>query len=299
VQRVIPNLEMAAAEGATFYAMLASEQLGREAKIVRTGIALDGDKVRAFAARWPGAGRAAALAQIGRQAEAEIEMRALHARLPAFEDPMFIALADAIATPGAALHGSDVAGQALATGQCPRSPYGPQDGFRLDPALLAGLIRQESRFDTDAVSRSNAQGLMQVLPSTAAWMEDDPSYRRNPRTLHDPGLNMKLGQKYLEYILLQVEPDGDLSMAFAAYNGGPGFVQRWRETFDGGGDPLVILESIPKRESRVYAERVMAYAFVCRFREGKPNPELEALAAGLPPVYRGPLPDRVPVGPQQ
>lgn len=104
----------------------------------------------------------------------------------------------------------------------------------VDPALVKAIVQAESAFDPDAVSRSGARGLMQVLPETAS--------RFSIENLSDPHQNLKAGVKYLKYLIEQF--DGNLTMAVAAYNAGPNRVRRYK------GVP-------PYSETRNYLTKVM------------------------------------------
>ncbi len=79
---------------------------------------------------------------------------------------------------------------------------------------------------------------------------------------------------------------------FAAYNGGPGWLSRWLATQPADIDPLLLLETMPRAESRDYAERALSHMALCRKRYGQPTPELDRLAAGGAALYT-PLDARV------
>jgi soluble lytic murein transglycosylase-like protein len=235
--------------------------------------------------RYPSARRAAALAQLGRLSEVESELRRLHADLSSADDRDFLALAIALQAPSAQLRAAEYGGPEEAVGFCPATSFEPEDGFALDRALLYAIVRQESYFNPKAVSVSNARGLMQLLPSTARDMDHSTNYRRNPAALFEPGLNMRLGQSYIQWLMSEFHSDGDLGRVFAAYNGGPGWLARWLATQPSDLDPLLLLETLPRAESRDYAERALSHMALCRKRYGQPTPELDRLASGQPEIY--------------
>jgi soluble lytic murein transglycosylase len=112
--------------------------------------------------------------------------------------------------------------------------------YHLEPALLAAVIYQESRFEAGAESQSGAIGLMQLLPETAKGIAVRTGGSRfQVADLYDPELNVRYGSWYLRHLLGKY--DGDLHKALAAYNGGQGNVDRGVE-YD---------------ETRAYVERVL------------------------------------------
>jgi soluble lytic murein transglycosylase-like protein len=132
--------------------------------------------------------------------------------------------------------------------------------YGLDPALLRGLIRQESNFDPNAGSPAGAQGLTQLMPGTAAAL--------GCTNVHDPAQNIDAGAHYLRQQLDAF--GGDVSKALAAYNAGPGAVKRY------GGVP-------PYAETQNYVRQVQAYAD--EYRRQSPQP-----VAALPGATTGSLP---------
>jgi soluble lytic murein transglycosylase-like protein len=278
--------DAAAREPATFYGQLAEAQLGRTTALGFDEPVLDEQRAATLLQRYPGALRATALAQLGRLAEVELELKALHGRLQPAEDKDYLALAIALAAPAAQLRAAERGGPEVAAGYCPTTTFEPEDGFRLDRALVYAVVRQESRYVPIAISSTNARGLMQLLPSTAQDMDSTQGFRRTPVKLHDPGLNMRLGQQYIEWLAANFHKGGDLARIFAAYNGGPGWLARWEASYPRTDDPLLWLESIPRPESRDYAERVMSHVALCRKRYGQPPVEIMAMASGRAPLYR-------------
>lgn len=278
--------DAAAREPATFYGQLAEAQIGRTSALNFDEPMLDEHRLEAFLRQYPSALRAAELAQLGRLAEVELELKALHGRLQPAEDRDYLALAVALEAPAAQLRAADRGGPEVAAGYCPTTTFEPDDGFRLDRALVYAVVRQESRFVPIAISSTNARGLMQLLPSTAQDMDNTQAFRRSPTKLHDPGLNMRLGQQYIEWLVANFNNGGDLARIFAAYNGGPGWLARWEASYPRTDDPLLWLESIPRAESRDYAERVMSHVALCRKRYGQPPVEIMEMASGRAPIYR-------------
>ncbi|MGD9967250.1 MAG: transglycosylase SLT domain-containing protein [Hyphomonadaceae bacterium] len=282
---VAQHLEAAAERPWTFYGQLAETQLGRDSTLQFAAPEITDSTVTRFIERYPAARRAAALAQLGRLSEVESELRRLHADITAEDDRAFLALAIALEAPAAQLRVAEYGGREVAAGFCPTTSFEPENGFSLDRALIYAIVRQESYFNPKAVSVSNARGLMQLLPSTARDMDRSHNYRRAPAALFEPGRNMRLGQDYVQWLMTEFHNDGDLGRVFAAYNGGPGWLSRWLATQPADLDPLLVLEMMPRAESRDYAERSLSHMALCRKRYGQPTPEMDRLAAGLPALY--------------
>ncbi|MDJ0624915.1 MAG: transglycosylase SLT domain-containing protein [Candidatus Caenarcaniphilales bacterium] len=121
---------------------------------------------------------------------------------------------------------------------------------RIDPLLVQSLMRQESRFQHKIVSRSNAIGLCQLLPSTAKEVARQINYPvPDFNRLKIPSYNIELGTKYLSG--LRNRFNGQNQLAVAAYNGGPGSVSRWLRR-KGNMDPDMFVETIPFNETRNY-----------------------------------------------
>jgi soluble lytic murein transglycosylase len=116
--------------------------------------------------------------------------------------------------------------------------------YQLDPALLAAVIYQESKFKADARSTSGAIGLMQLLPATAQGIAVHTGGTRfRTSDLYNPEINVRYGAWYLRHLL---EKYDDERTALAAYNAGQDNVDRWRA--DGG--------AIRFQETRAYVKRV-------------------------------------------
>ncbi|MDT8993009.1 transglycosylase SLT domain-containing protein [Curvibacter sp. APW13] len=128
----------------------------------------------------------------------------------------------------------------------------------LDPAYVYGLIRQESRFITDARSGVGAAGLMQVMPATAKWTAKKLGMTGfQPHDITDKDTNIAIGTGYLKLVLDSF--GGSMPMAAAAYNAGPGRPRQWR---GGDGAPtvdaVIWAENIPFNETRDYVKKVLS-----------------------------------------
>jgi soluble lytic murein transglycosylase len=118
----------------------------------------------------------------------------------------------------------------------------------VEPALVAAVIRTESRFDEEVRSSQGAYGLMQILPETARFISERGGVGGD---YWDPKTNIRLGTWYLGYLKNRYE--GDERLALAAYNSGEGQVDGWIS--EGGFD---VARDIPFEETREYVEDVLA-----------------------------------------
>lgn len=135
----------------------------------------------------------------------------------------------------------------------------------LEPELIWSIIRQESAFNHQAVSRAGARGLMQLMPATAREVA-----RKNKQRVGDlfsPERNIRFGSFYLSRMLERF--DGNPALAAAAYNAGPRRVGEWleRTRFESA---EIWIEAIPFNETRRYVQQVMAFASVYEWRQAKP-----------------------------
>ncbi|HSZ75038.1 MAG TPA: lytic transglycosylase domain-containing protein, partial [Rhizomicrobium sp.] len=142
-------------------------------------------------------------------------------------------------------------------------------GTAPEPALVLGLIRQETEFDPVAVSKAGALGIMQMMPASARKMASIAGlpYRESD-VLYDTKYNMQLGQTELQKDI--ADWGGSYVLAIAAYNAGPSNVKKWLGIYGDprtpGSDPLDWLETIPFSETRNYVQRVLENTEVYRNR---------------------------------
>lgn len=288
-------LQRAAEAPRTLHGLLANHALGRETGIASTNTLLtpaDLDAVAATAGGW----RAFALLQVGQHQRAEAELRGLWPRFQ--EDRIFVRSLLLVASAtgsrdfAARIAGSlrDGAGPARGNALFAVPTLRPTGGFTVDPALVYALTRLESNFDPQAVSPAGARGLMQIMPVTAQYVSGDADL--GDLRLHEPELNLRLGQKYLHYLAGLNAIGNDLLRVLASYNTGPSnFLRRAGDLRDMG-DPLIFIEAIPVPETREFVARALTYTWLYAARLHLPAPSLEALADGVFPPFTPGRPGR-------
>ncbi|WP_341328242.1 transglycosylase SLT domain-containing protein [Methylotuvimicrobium sp. KM2] len=130
----------------------------------------------------------------------------------------------------------------------------------LDPAIVLGLIRRESVFDPRARSPAGARGLMQIMPQTGRQIARKLNETwQSENSLYQPNVNVKYGTHYYKQMLDRF--GGHFALAAAAYNAGPGRVDRWLPRHQ----PLpadIWMETIPFKETREYVAAVLGYAMI-------------------------------------
>lgn len=236
--------------------------------------------------------RAVALMQIGRAADAGLELRAglTLAKTPA-ERQQWQALVLALNAP--ITTAADAAPPPSARRPPSRRPpetypapeLWPEGGFTLDRALVYALVWKESRFNEFAVSGAGAMGLMQVRPVAAARAAGDDKLLLNPMPLLDAPTNLRVGQDYFIWLMERALGGGaeayDILRAIAAYNAGAGTVLNTIKKLGGGEvDSLLVMESLPALETRDYVEKVMVAYWTYKRRFGGETHTLDALARG-------------------
>ena len=247
-----------------FYEQLALEDLGRRVAPVAPPAPLTPQEIAA-AERDPGLQRALAAVRLGLRSEGVREWNytvALHTP-GGMEDRELLAAAD-IACRNAlwdrCINTSLRTRDQVHMGQRFPTPFRETVVARardigLDPAYVYGLIRQESRFVTEARSGVGASGLMQVMPATARWTAKKIGLSDfQPHHINDRDTNIRIGTAYLKLALDDF--DGSLPLAAAAYNAGPNRSRTWRNGPVLPGE--VWTENIPFEETRDYVKRVLS-----------------------------------------
>lgn len=284
-------LTRAAVHSRTFYGLLASRQLGVEHTLNWDIPDLTQAHLKSLDGR-PAGHRALALLQIGQFDLAEAELRTLNPQGNAELEEALVAIAAAAKLPNLALRiGTSISapnGALYDAALYPMPRWQPEGGFQVDRALIFALVRQESRFEPDAKSHVGATGLMQLMPATASYIAGRNFDRSNLLELHDPELNLTLGQRYVSHLLEISDLENNLFYLLAAYNSGPTQVARWRRDMNVSNDPLLFIETIPAAETRDFVERVLANYWIYSLQLDKPTPSLDAAAAGDWPLYAAP-----------
>jgi soluble lytic murein transglycosylase len=243
-----------------FYGKLAMEELGRPLVLPAAPPALTDGERTAAAAR-PGLQRALLLIELGLRSEG---VREWNYTLRGLGDRELLAAAQLACD-------REVWDRCINTSERTREQIDMRQRFPtplreavtasarssgIEAAYVYGLIRQESRFITDARSHVGASGLMQLMPATARWTARKLDIDYRPGRINDSELNLRLGTGYLRLMLDSFE--GSQAMAAAGYNAGPNRPRRWRE----GPvlDAAAWTENIPFGETREYVKRVLSNA---------------------------------------
>lgn len=165
-----------------------------------------------------------------------------------------------------------------------------------DHALALAVARQESHFFPYAISGSGAVGLMQMMPATALMVSRksefsdlSPLYNGKSPSRYDlmnPAVNFVMGTRYLQSLLRDNGVDGNLIFALASYNAGISNIRKWAKKKNiHHNDPLLFIESMPIRETRLYVARVMANYWVYSELLGTENPSLTQVVNNKWPIY--------------
>lgn len=280
------RLQIAGAYAQSFYGLLARRALG-----LASG--LDWSEPDFIKADWnhlsshPGARIAVALVEVGQLGLADRELRYLATTAEPTDYAAILRLAARLSLPATQLwlSGRSPTGTATAlSAKFPAPDWTPPRGWRVDQALVYAHALQESRFATDVVSRAGARGVMQMMPATASQVSRETGIGGE---LRDPAFNIECGQTYLEELRDTSYTAGLLPKVIAAYNAGPGSVQKWNASVRDNGDPLLFIESIPFKETRAYVEIVLRNYWMYELRDGRAPTSIDALAAGLWPKFPG------------
>jgi soluble lytic murein transglycosylase-like protein len=168
--------------------------------------------------------------------------------------------------------------------QYPVPDWEPMGGWSIDRALLLAITKQESGFRTTAKSGAGANGLMQLMPSTAKRVARQNNVDISQMDMSNPEHNMYLGQQYIVDLLSHPNIENNIIKMLAAYNAGMGTMVKFEKSFYTY-DPLLYIESFPAYETRSYIKRVMSNLWLYRARLNQPLTSMQDLAKGNWPLY--------------
>lgn len=273
----------------TFYGQLALEKLGEDFPNLHRQTTITQADIQRLAGLNAGR-RIFALIQVGQIRLADEELLQLLSNAQPELARSIAAVAETARLPQSAMRGAFyLAGiRDTPTGMAlyPAPDWQPQDGFRLDRALIWAFVRQESAFNPRATSWAGARGLMQLMPTTANYVAGEERFHGAKRdALYSPPLNLSLGQQYLQYLMNKELIGDDLFRLAVAYNAGIGNLLTWQREGLLASDPLMFIETLPFLETRLFVERVLANYWIYRALMGQPRPSLRAVVEGGWPRY--------------
>ncbi len=289
-QKVNEFLVIAAQYPRTFYGLLASRQLGLNLNyLYHWGLPALSSEQRGALRRLPGVEAARALAQVGQYQLAAEEIRRLYGASDEEAQAYILILAAKLRLPSLAMTlgraWQQYHGEAYDAALFPVPHWTPAGGFTVDPALVYAFMRQESAFRVEARSDVGATGLMQLMPETAYAVAKGEAHLTRASTLYEPDLNIRLGQRYLKQLLSNPAVRDNLMFLAIAYNAGPGGLQHWLRTVHYHNDPLLLVESLPSRETRQFVKHVLTNFWIYSQQLHNGMPTLDALADGNWPYY--------------
>ncbi len=261
------------ADQPNFYGNLASDELGRPVSLPPTANVPTAEEIKE-ASEHPGLRRALALFRLDMRTEA---VREWGWALRGMDDRQLLAAAElaqkydifdrAISAADKTQGQHNYALRYLAPFREHVEPKTRE--LHLDQGWVYGLMRQESRFITNAKSVVGAKGLMQLMPKTAQWVAKKIGLKSyHPGSVADTDLNVTLGTNYLKLVLNDL--DNHPVLASAAYNAGPGRARRWRDIKPMEG--AIYAETIPFNETRDYVKKVMSNSvYYSTLFDGQPH----------------------------
>jgi len=280
------RLRTAASQRETFYAFLAMEALG----LPEPSPEAAAPDSRALA-RKANVRRAAAFAEIGEYGYADDLLRHQAKIGPASDHNELLALARSLDLPETQLylaHNTPGGTSPDAFARYPAPNWRPQNGWRVDPALVYAHTLQESGFRRAVVSPAGAYGLMQVRPGTAQDLARVRGSFLEKADLAKPEVNIEYGQSYLEQLRDSAVTGGLLPKVIAAYNAGPSPVARWNTEVNAKDDPLLYIESLPYWETRGYVTIVLRNYWMYERQAGRASQTQSDLSQNRWPLFPGP-----------
>ena len=282
-------LTKAASKERTFYGSIAMESLGYkyipDFSLHKYSTDLI-KKIKSF----KGGIRALALIEVSEYHKAAREFRKIIPRFETNDYPKLLSFASENNMPGLTFRLAAILrnnhGKVLLGGLYPIPKWKTEISNLKERALIYAIVRQESGFNPRAKSSSKALGIMQVMPSTAAFIMKDRNYRlRGSKNhfLYNPQHSVLVGAKYIKFLLNLPLVNQDVMWMLASYNAGPGNFKKWtKDKYYKVNDTLLMLESLPARETRNYIKLVLTNLWIYKLRFNLKSDILSALAAGKP-----------------
>lgn len=288
-EKVQGKLQAAARLDESFYGMLAAQTLGMEPDKSQKTETFEKADWRTLE-RHENVRAAIALVEIGEERLADEVLRHQATIGDGSDHPALIKLARELDLPRTQLWLAHNAPRGMtpdAQARFPAPKWKPDGGWRVDPALVYAHTLQESAFRSQAVSPANAIGLMQVRPGTAGDIAKANGLNFAESDLYRPSTNLEYGQSYLEYLGKSSITGGKLPKIAAAYNAGPGAVQRWNTEIRDNDDPLLFMESIPYVETRGYVSIILRNYWMYEKQAGIQSVSARALSQNQWPGFPG------------
>jgi soluble lytic murein transglycosylase len=261
-----------------FYGQLANAKLGSQGDYSWSTPPLTRDGLQSLAEA-PAGKRGLALLQLGMNNTAEEELRRVALRGQTAQAFTLAALAHNAQLPMLAMQlGSLIKhpnGKLMDSALYPVPPW-QVSSTTTEPALVYAVMRHESGFNPTTTSSAGARGVMQLMPDTARHVDAELVEAR----LCEPAYNVTLGTRYLDTLTQLPTIRQNLLLLVAAYNSGPGNLQRWQMATTQNDDPLLFIETLPVRETRHYVQNIMSSYWVYQARLGTKSSSLQQLAQG-------------------
>jgi len=270
------RLRTAAGQRETFYGFLAMEALG----LPEPSPAVADTRGRGIAGK-SNVRMAAALAEMGEHKLADELLRHQAKIGPASDHDELLAVARSLNLAETQLYLAYNTPGGKRPDEFARYPapnWQPENGWRVDPALVYAHTLQESGFRRDVVSSAGAYGLMQVRPGTAQDLAKVRGSFLEKSDLARPEVNIEYGQSYLEKLRDSAVTGGLLPKVIAAYNAGPTPVARWNTEVNDKGDPLLYIESLPYWETRGYVAIILRNYWMYERQAGRGSVTQNVLA---------------------
>ncbi len=296
IQSYVKYLEIGSKYHYSFYGILSAREIDADFSQEWKSFKIDNNYIKVLTKSKEGR-RALALLELGYTGYSEKELLGLIARVTKegsdSKDQKAILYASLLAAEkvpfphlGYKLAGKEGIYRGLSSYSFPIYLWGYEEFAEIDPTLLLALVRRESNFNVSAKSYVGASGLMQLMPSTAHFL----SYKyngKNVRLLNNPEENIRLGERYIRYLLENPNSRENIIYVLAGWNGGFLNLTKWtRQKHRMKDDPLFFIESIPFNETRNFIKYVLTDYWIYRLRFGLKPYTLDEIIRGEQPIYR-------------